>query len=124
MNKTEELKYLVQLQSAALDWRLSENDDRDPIRLEVEQRIAKLLGDEPVVIDGREQNVRERKSKSNKKYHDKFKENRVRVDGKWVLREDAVQVTRANGVGWKWALKKAVQDSQEPPEDEHQCLSY
>ena len=105
MNKTEELKYLVQLQSAALDWRLSENDDRDPIRLEVEQRIAKLLGEEPVVIDGREQNVRERKSNSNKKYHDKYKENKVRVDGKWVLREDAVQVPRANGVGWKWALK-------------------
>lgn len=120
MNKNEELKYLVQLQSAALDWRLSENDDRDPIRLEVEQRIAKLLGDEPVVIDGREQNIRERKSKSNKKYHDKYKENKVRVDGKWVLREDAVQVPRANGAGWKWALKEA----QEPPEDEHQCLSY
>ena len=107
MNKTEELKYLVQLQSAALDWRLSENDDRDPIRLEVEQRIAKLLGDEPVIIDGREQNVRvrERKSKSNKKYHDKYKENRVRVDGKWVMRDDAVKVPRANGSGWKWALK-------------------
>ena len=124
MNKTEELKYLVQLQSSALDWRLSENDDRDPIRLEVEQRISKLLGDEPVVIDGREQNIRERKSESNKKYHDKYKENKVRVDGKWVLREDAVQVPRANGVGWKWALKSAAQEAQEPPEDEHQCLSY
>ena len=124
MNKTEELKYLVQLQSAALDWRLTENDDRDPIRLEVEQRIAKLLGEEPVVIDGREQNVRERKSESNKKYHDKYKENKVRVDGKWVLRKDAIQVPRANGVGWKWALKSAAQEAQEPPEDEHQCLSY
>lgn len=124
MNKTEELKYLVQLQSAALDWRLSENDDRDPIRLEVEQRIAKLLGDEPVIIDGREQNVRERKSKSNKKYHDKYKENKVRVDGKWVLRKDAIQVPRANGAGWKWALKTDAQAAQEPPEDEHQCLSY
>jgi hypothetical protein len=122
MNKTEELKYLVQLQSSALDWRLSEGDDRDPIRLEVEQRIAKLLGEEPVVIDGREQNARERKSKSNKQYHDKYKENRVRVNNKWVLREDAVQVPRANGVGWKWALKEEA--AQEPPEDEHQCLSY
>ena len=122
MNKAEELKYLVQLQSAALDWRLSEGDDRDPIRLEVEQRIAKLLGDEPEIIDGREQNARERKSKSNKKYHDKYKENKVRVDGKWVLREDAVQVPRANGAGWKWALKEEA--AQEPPEDEHQCLSY
>ena len=124
MNKTEELKYLVQLQSAALDWRLSENDDRDPIRLEVEQRIAKLLGDEPVVIDGREQNIRERKSNSNKKYHDKYKENKVRVDGKWVPREDAVKVPRANGVGWKWALKEAAQWTSEQPEYEHLCLSY
>ena len=122
MNKTEELKYLVQLQSSALDWRLSEGDDRDPIRLEVEQRIAKLLGDDPEVVDGREQNIRERKSESNKKYHDKYKENKVRVDGKWVLREDAVQVPRANGSGWKWALKS--QEAQEAPEDEHQCLSY
>lgn len=121
MNKAEELKYLVQLQSAALDWRLSEGDDRDPIRLEVEQRIAKLLGDEPVIVDGREQNARERKSISNKKYHDKYKEKRVRVDGKWVMREDAVKIPRANGSGWKWALKE---EAHEPPEDEHQCLSY
>ena len=114
MNKAEELKYLVQLQSAALDWRLSENDDRDPIRLEVEQRIARLLGDRPVVVNGREQNVRERKC--NKKYHDKYKEKRVRVANKWVLREDAIKVPRANGSGWKWALKT---EAQEPTEDEH-----
>ena len=82
MNKAEELKYVVQLQSAALDWRLSEGDDRDPIRIEVEQRIAKLLGDDPEVVDGREQDIRERKSKSNKKHQDKYKENKTREDGK------------------------------------------
>ena len=45
----------------------------------------------------------------------------MRVGKTWVLREDAVQVPRANGAGWKWALKE---EAKEPPEDEHLCLSY
>jgi len=119
MNKTEELKYLVQLQSAALDWRLSENDDRDPIRLEVEQRIAKLLGEEPVVIDGREQNVR--RTEQMQKARRKYQENKVRVGKTWYPRE-LVEKQMLGPNKFKWVLKPTA--VSEPPEDEHQCLSY
>lgn len=124
MNKTEELKYLVQLQSAALDWRLSENDDRDPIRLEVEQRIAKLLGDEPEVIDGREQNVR--RTEQMKQAHRKYQENKVRVGKLWYPREMCVK-QMLGPRKFKWVLKDPEVQTptvNEPPEDEHQCLSY
>lgn len=132
MNKTEELNYLTDLLLSASQWQCSENEPLSPLQLEIKDRIRRLTEQETIdvvgvpsdQIDGREQDVRERKSRSNKKYHDKYKENKVRVDGKWVLRKDAIQVPRANGVGWKWALKEAVQEAQEPPEDEHQCLSY
>ena len=60
MTEQEELRYLVSLTLAASDWRLSEGDERDPLRLEVQQRIARLLGDEPEIVDGREQSVVER----------------------------------------------------------------
>jgi hypothetical protein len=119
MTKTEELKYLVQLQSAALDWRLSENDDRDPIRLEVEQRIAKLLGEEPVVIDGREQNVR--RTEQMQKARRKYQENKVRVGKTWYPRE-LVEKQMLGPNKFKWVLKPTA--VSEPPEDEHQCLSY
>ncbi len=134
-SKTEELNYLTDLLLSASQWQCSENEPLSPLHLEVKDRIRRLTEQETINVVGvpsdqiegreqREQNARERKSESNKKYHDKYKENKVRVDGKWVLREDAVQVPRANGVGWKWALKSAAQEAQEPPEDEHQCLSY
>lgn len=130
MNKTEELNYLTDLLLSASQWQCSENEPLSPLHLEVKDRIRRLTEQETIDVVGvpsdqigREQDVRERKSKSNKKYHDKYKENKVRVDGKWVLREDAVQVPRSNGVGWKWALKSA-QEAHEPLEDEHQCLSY
>lgn len=52
MTEHEELIYLVALVTEASKWRLSEDDDRDPIRMEVEQRIDTLLGKEEVVVDG------------------------------------------------------------------------
>lgn len=128
-SKTEELNYLTDLLLSASQWQCSENEPLSPLHLEVKDRIRRLTEQETINVVGvpsdqiegqeqREQNVRKRNS--NKKYHDKYKENKVRVDGKWVMKEDAIQVPRANGVGWKWALKEA----KEPPEDEHQCLSY
>ena len=119
MNKAEELKYLVQLQSAALDWRLSENDDRDPIRLEVEQRIAKLLGDVPEIIDGREQNVR--RTEQMQKARQKYQEGKVRVGKTWYSRE-LVEKQMLGPNKFKWVLKQTAVSEQ--PEDEHQCLSY
>ena len=52
MTEHEELTYLVALVTEASKWKLSEDDDRDPIRMEVEQRIDTLLGKEEVVVDG------------------------------------------------------------------------
>lgn len=57
----QELRYLISLILSASEWRLSEDQkDVDPIRLEVNQRIQVLLGEEPEIIDGREQSVVER----------------------------------------------------------------
>lgn len=58
MTEHEELTYLVALVTEASKWKLSEDDDRDPIRMEVEQRIDTLLGNEEVVVDGMVQSTR------------------------------------------------------------------
>ena len=42
MERFEELAYLAQLCCESSAWRLSEGDERDPIRIEVESRIKKL----------------------------------------------------------------------------------
>lgn len=109
MNKAEELKYLVQLQSAALDWRLSEGDDRDPIRLEVEQRIAKLLGDVPEVVEGREQNVR--RTEQMRQAHRKYQEGKVRVGKTWYPRE-LVEKQMLGSNKFKWVLKQPTSEQQ------------
>lgn len=57
MTKQEELRYLISLTLSASEWRLSEGDERDPLRMEIEQRIEVLLGAKPEVIDGREQSI-------------------------------------------------------------------
>lgn len=110
MNKAEELKYLVQLQSAALDWRLSEGDDRDPIRLEVEQRIAKLLGDSPEIIEGREQNVR--RTEQMQKARRKYQEGKVRVGKTWYPRE-LVEKQMLGPNKFKWVLKQTSEQQQQ-----------
>ena len=57
MSRNEELTYLVGLLTEASKWRISEGDDRDPIRMEVEQRIDTLLGKTAVVVDGVEHSI-------------------------------------------------------------------
>lgn len=107
MNPTEELKYLVDLLKEASNWRVSEGDDRDPLRMEVEQRIDKLLGATPVVVDGREQSVSKPTTDSPK---DVWTHERVRVrfsDGKqhWAKREHCKKVQRTDRPNlWKWEL--------------------
>ena len=44
MNKQEELQYLTALVLEASKWRISEGDDTDTIRLEVQDRIRRLTG--------------------------------------------------------------------------------
>lgn len=53
MTNKEELKYLTELVLEASKWRISEGDDRDPLRLEIEQRLATLTGTPETVVDGR-----------------------------------------------------------------------
>lgn len=51
MTRNEELQYLFDLINEASKWRLSEGDDRDSLRMEVEQRIDKLLNRNVIVHD-------------------------------------------------------------------------
>ena len=61
MTEQEELRYLISLTLAASEWRVSEDQaDVDPLRLEITQRLSRLQGIEPEVVDGREQSVNER----------------------------------------------------------------
>lgn len=61
MTEQEELHYLVSLTLAASEWRVSEDQsDVDPLRLEITQRLNRLQGIEPEIVDGREQSVVER----------------------------------------------------------------
>lgn len=57
MTKQEELAYLVGIVQEASKWARTPDDDRDSIRLEVEERISHLLGSAEVVVEGRLQSV-------------------------------------------------------------------
>lgn len=52
MTNQEELQYLLSIVLEASQWRLSEGDDRDTIRLEVQDRIRRLSGQNTIDKDG------------------------------------------------------------------------
>lgn len=52
MTNQEELQYLLSIVLEASQWRLSEGDDRDTIRLEVQDRIRRLSGQNTVDANG------------------------------------------------------------------------
>lgn len=52
MTNKEELQYLLGIVLEASQWRLSEGDDRDTIRLEVQDRIRRLSGENTVDENG------------------------------------------------------------------------
>lgn len=114
MNEKEqqELKYLISLTLSASEWRLSEGDERDPLRLEVEQRIATLLGTEPVVVDGREQSVVERglaKAKAKAEQEERGTRRVTFPDGSMhrASVEDIYQEPYARSpTGYRWAVKE------------------
>ena len=113
MNEKEqqELKYLISLTLSASEWRLSEGDERDPLRLEVEQRIATLLGTEPVVVDGREQSVVERglaKAKAKAEQEERGTRRVTFPDGSMhrASVKDIVQEPYARSpTGYRWVVK-------------------
>lgn len=107
----QELKYLISLTLSASEWRLSEGDERDPLRLEVEQRIATLLGTEPVVVDGREQSVVERglaKAKAKAEQEERGTRRVTFPDGSMhrASVQDIVQEPYSRSpTGYRWVVK-------------------
>ena len=112
-----EKELLLDIIMESSKWRLSEGDDRDCIRIECEQRLAKYMGITPEVADGREQSVVERglakleaKNKSRDTHVGKI---RIYEHGKtrWVARELCEQVPCIHSkTGMKWIIRKEVQD--------------
>lgn len=115
MTQKEELTYLVDLLKESSKWRLSENDERDPIRIEVEQRLDKLLGRNVDTVNGREQSVAapsatapSTSTRKRKKAPSDYMV-RIKVDGKFKRfpREMCDKVPCVHSTtGYKWVLKQ------------------
>lgn len=57
MTKEEELNYLLDIIMSATTWRVSEDDPRSPLEIEIRQRLDIAMGKEPVEVDGRTQSI-------------------------------------------------------------------
>ena len=116
MTKQEELTYLFGILSEASKWFSSPDDDRDFVRMEVEERIRNLINDavtehdnlpaEQENLTGSENIASPEKSDNARS---KWKRDKVRVyiDGRhgWKPRADCVKQPRDNSKGgpaWKW----------------------
>ena len=128
MNKQEELTYLFGILSEASKWSASPDDNRDLVRMEVEERIHNLInGVEPEPDENGDiqssihpDNLpAEQENLTGSEYIDspeksdnarsKWERNKVRVyiDGRhvWKPREQCVKQPRDNSKGgpaWKW----------------------
>lgn len=127
MNKQEELNYLFGILSEASKWSASPDDNRDLVRMEVEERIHNLINgiepepDENGTIQSsihpdnttaESENPESVDSTSNRwKKQIKWRADKVRVfiDGKhvWKPREECIKQPRDNSKGgpkwtWKW----------------------
>ena len=88
MDDKQELLYLQQLVLDASTWRLSEGDDRDCIRLEVQDRLRRLAGQEHA----------RRRVRIGKRYA-------------WVLKEHTERVPREDSPNrTRWAVKAEFAD--------------
>ena len=122
MTADEERQYLCDLIMSASEWRLSEGDERDTIRLEIQDRLRRLNGvdtedengyiqSEPVEVSPvltaddykaieaqKLDDYIEKKRTQNRKAKDKWKKDKVRVfiDGKpvWKLISECRKVPR------------------------------
>lgn len=114
-----ELALLLDIVLEASKWRVSEGDDRDPLRMEVEDRLSRLLpadNYDGVQVQGTKEIVVDTEMLKEKNKHARYAETHVRVtgaDGKkhWYPKEDCVQVpVTTGGTGWAWKLRKEVEN--------------
>lgn len=113
MTEQEELRYLISLTLSASEWRVSEDQaDVDPLRLEITQRLNRLQGIEPEIIDGREQSVVERglaKAKEKAEAEERGTRRVTFPDGSMhrASVEDIYQQPYARSpTGYRWAVKE------------------
>lgn len=117
--KQMELALLLDIVLEASKWRVSEGDDRDPLRMEVEDRLSRLLpadNYDGVQVKGSVEIKVDPEMLKDKNKHARYAETHVRVtgaDGKkhWYRKEDCVQVpVTTGGTGWAWRLRKEVEN--------------
>lgn len=115
--KQMELALLIDIVLEASRW--SSDSDKDSIRLEVEDRLSHLLpadNYDGVQVHGTMEIEVDPEMLKEKNKHARYAETHVRVtgaDGKkhWYRKEDCVQVpVTTGGSGFRWELKKEVQD--------------
>lgn len=112
MTNSEELLYLTELVLEASKWKISEGDDSDTIRLEVQDRIRRLSGQNTTDGNGYNQsNPNFTPTDPSYEYKKQWVKDKVRIkldNGKirWVLKEHCHKVPRpAQPYLDKWALK-------------------
>ena len=112
MTQQEELIYLQQLVLDASEWRISEGDETDCIRLEVQDRLRRLAGLDTTDETGHIQSVPSMSKKTHLdiKFLDTPKQKRtvrVMIDGhsRCVPIEACLQVPfQKSRTGYKWAI--------------------
>lgn len=115
MDEKQELLYLQQLVLDASTWRLSEGDERDCIRLEVQDRLRRLAGQQTIDQNGfaqSEPNQQPDASVSSKTAWEAARR-RVRIGDRyaWVLKEHTERVPRQDLPNQtRWAVKAEFAD--------------
>ena len=112
-----EKELLLDIIMESSKWRLSEGDERDCIRIECEQRLAKYMGISPEVVGGREQSVVERglakqEAKAGQR-HGQLRPgfHRVSVNGKkFTLHESQLEKIpyAQSPTGYRWKIREGV----------------
>lgn len=115
MDDKQELLYLQQLVLDASTWRLSEGDDRDCIRLEVQDRLRRLAGQETIDQNGFAQSEPNQQPATPMSCKTAWEHARRRVRiGKryaWVLKEHTERVPREDSPNrTRWAVKAEFAD--------------
>lgn len=115
--KKYELALLIDIVLEASRW--SSDSDKDSIRIEVEDRLARLLpadNYDGVQVQGTTEIEVDPEMLKEKNKHARYAETHVRVTGpdgkkKWYPKEDCVQVpVTTGGSGFCWKLRKEVEN--------------